>query len=525
MADQLTPQGFKNRVSTGGDSAVNATFPDPSITNPNVTQARFTGHVEVFNFDMPLLPVYSDVVRIPNIDKAWKYDDGGELIYSSSNRVSTKNMNKNKYDFDYVHTQYSPEALEQAPPLAGDDPMIKYTTVPEQAYVRSLVTRLTAGKINEYDQVRALFDFFSLKNKFIYQLTTKTGSSGSDIENFLKNKAGYCEQYAAALAWLVRQAGFPARVAFGFTLGGGSVGGTYTLTNKNLHAWTEIYFSGYGWVPFDATPTSGLSGPAVTSWAPDPNRPVTSTSTGPGAAPNVDTSGAPGGADTHDPTQGREGPEGAIIPTHKRWPYWVFGGLGALLVLLTLPMATRTVLRRRRRPAYVTRRSAEPKVAGVEGAPQMQVVPVPDADKARRDAHAAWDELLDTLLDYRVGVDDAETPRVTVDRLVAKFALTGESADAVRLLGRVEERARYARSPLRESGLGAALRAVRRAVARRVSTRTRMAAVLFPPSVLHRWRTGLVESFASSVAWTGRVREGMVRTLRPRRTGAQASRP
>ena len=41
-----------------------------------------------------------------------------------------------------------------------------------------------------------------------------------------------------------------------------------------------------------------------------------------------------------------------------------------------------------------------------------------DADRARADAHAAWDELLDTLVDFRVRVDPTETPRATADRLV-----------------------------------------------------------------------------------------------------------
>ena len=49
------------------------------------------------------------------------------------------------------------------------------------------------------------------------------------------------------MAWLVRAAGIPARVAFGFTNGSKRDGDTYTLTNLNLHAWTEVYFDGvYG---------------------------------------------------------------------------------------------------------------------------------------------------------------------------------------------------------------------------------------------------------------------------------------
>ena len=43
--------------------------------------------------------------------------------------------------------------------------------------------------------------------------------AAAHIVDFLHNKRGFCEQYAAAMAWLVRAAGIPARVAFGFTRG------------------------------------------------------------------------------------------------------------------------------------------------------------------------------------------------------------------------------------------------------------------------------------------------------------------
>ena len=41
------------------------------------------------------------------------------------------------------------------------------------------------------------------------------------------------------------------------------------------------------------------------------------------------------------------------------------------------------------------------------------------ADWARRRAHAAWDELIDTLTDLRVPVDDTETPRATAHRVTS----------------------------------------------------------------------------------------------------------
>jgi transglutaminase-like putative cysteine protease len=74
-----------------------------------------------------------------------------------------------------------------------------------------------------------------------------------------ETKRGYCQHYAGAMALMLRYLGIPARVAAGFT------SGTYddeehewTVTDHNAHAWVEVYFPGYGWMPFDPTPGRGI---------------------------------------------------------------------------------------------------------------------------------------------------------------------------------------------------------------------------------------------------------------------------
>jgi len=60
-----------------------------------------------------------------------------------------------------------------------------------------------------------------------------------------------------AIAWTP-----PARVAAGFNSGTYDKGsGDWTVTDHNAHEWVEVWFRGWGWVPFDPTPGSGgLSG-------------------------------------------------------------------------------------------------------------------------------------------------------------------------------------------------------------------------------------------------------------------------
>jgi hypothetical protein len=59
------------------------------------------------------------------------------------------------------------------------------------------------------------------------------------------------------MALMLRYLGIPARVAVGFA------GGTrdpkqdvWNVSDREAHAWVEVWFKGYGWLPFDPTPAS-----------------------------------------------------------------------------------------------------------------------------------------------------------------------------------------------------------------------------------------------------------------------------
>jgi hypothetical protein len=75
-------------------------------------------------------------------------------------------------------------------------------------------------------------------------------------------KRGYCQQFAGAMALLLRMGGVPARVADGFTYGSfNKATGNWDVTARDAHAWVEAWFPKYGWVQFDPTPAA--SDPAL----------------------------------------------------------------------------------------------------------------------------------------------------------------------------------------------------------------------------------------------------------------------
>ncbi len=71
----------------------------------------------------------------------------------------------------------------------------------------------------------------------------------------LLHKKGYCTYFATAMTVLCRMEGLPARYVEGYVANPDATGQAI-LTGEDGHAWTEVYFPGFGWVTFDATPTS-----------------------------------------------------------------------------------------------------------------------------------------------------------------------------------------------------------------------------------------------------------------------------
>jgi transglutaminase-like putative cysteine protease len=76
------------------------------------------------------------------------------------------------------------------------------------------------------------------------------------LASFLfEDQVGYCQQFAGAMALLLRMGGIPARVAAGFTSGAYDASRhAWVVSDIDAHAWVEAWFPRYGWVRFDPTP-------------------------------------------------------------------------------------------------------------------------------------------------------------------------------------------------------------------------------------------------------------------------------
>jgi transglutaminase-like putative cysteine protease len=105
--------------------------------------------------------------------------------------------------------------------------------------------------------VREVLAMFRTQN-FFYTLTPPLLGQHSVDEFLFQTRSGFCEHYASAFAVLMRAAGIPARIVTGYQGGEINQLGNYLIVRQSdAHAWTEVWFSGAGWVRVD--PTAAVS--------------------------------------------------------------------------------------------------------------------------------------------------------------------------------------------------------------------------------------------------------------------------
>jgi len=184
-----------------------------------------------------------------------------DLVYdASTSTLSTDEEELSRNDsFSIVSAspRFEPTVLAAATSFAPPDDI--YLDLPDDFPADAVATaeEVTAGAANNYERAVLLQDWF--KTNFRYSLQVQPGHGNNAIEGFLRDRVGYCEQFAGTYAAMMRSLGIPARVAVGFTKGK-ATGTGYSVTGRNAHAWPEVWFDGLGWVLFEPTPGRGAPG-------------------------------------------------------------------------------------------------------------------------------------------------------------------------------------------------------------------------------------------------------------------------
>lgn len=136
------------------------------------------------------------------------------------------------------------------------DILANYLQLPDSISprTRQLAQDLSAGLDTPYDKVVALRDYLLT---LPYDFFPPPQAPNSDaVDQFLfVDQRGICEQYVSALVVMLRSLNIPARFVVGYGAGDyNPLTGFYEVRARHAHAWAEVYFPRYGWIPFDPTP-------------------------------------------------------------------------------------------------------------------------------------------------------------------------------------------------------------------------------------------------------------------------------
>jgi transglutaminase-like putative cysteine protease len=431
------------------------------------------------NYESSWLPLPYPAQEI-EIDGDWRYDRASLDVVSPE---------RNAQDVDYrvvsLEIDIDPVDLIAAAAPAEED-FLPLRQLPDDlpAEVIDLAREVTANATSAFERAAVLQAFFRSEGGFDYDLETEPGNSSSALVNFLDNRRGYCEQFAASMAVMARVVGIPSRVAVGFTPGTRQDDGSWLVGIHDAHAWPELYFSGTGWVRFEPTPAARTG--SVPTWTVPPALGEDGSST------ETDVPAGQGNQ-AEGPIPGLEDPDLLAGDTSGTG---VSPWIAALLAVAggSLVLAMPTIIAQIRR-AFRWRRAGGDRI---------------------REAEAAWSDLRDTSRDAGFDWDPAATPRQTGRTLAAEAKLDGDSNDLLGYVVTTTERARYSADPADTEGLRQDSAMLRRTILRSRSPLQRFGAVIWPAAT----RDAVVRSanrVADGLDWTdaagARVRERTGRLL------------
>lgn len=476
--DRFNDAGWSSSKLSGSPKTdgVSGTLPAPVGLLPRLSE-RLKVTIRISQLDAQWLPVPAVPSRV-QVEGPWLYDARSETVFGI--RTGTKKLRKS-----YSVTSLRPipvrATLDGGPDFGPPEDIRQYALDPGEEItprVRALTERVLKGKVTPYAKVAAIQAFFTKPSSgFRYSLSSQVPGidSPSALEDFLTGRQGFCEQYASAMAAMIRIAQVPARVAVGFTPGLPQPDGTYRVTTKDAHAWPEAWFAGAGWVRFEPTPR-GDGQTTIPAYA-VPADPTANGGGGPQGGAATPESGPDATGDVRNPQRDRLDridnaplavPDDSAVPVGRRHATSLgLLGVTALVLGLLLPRGLHVVRRRRRWRAG--------------------------------GADAGWQQVRDDAVDLGHVWRPADSPRAAAAALAQRHAFDAPARESLGRLAAAAERARYAREAGRvEPGLQADAATVRSALRAAAGRTTRWRAVLLPTSTL-RWAASGLGTFIADL--------------------------
>jgi transglutaminase-like putative cysteine protease len=441
----------------------------PAPGDTGATESREI-NIQPLNWNDVWLPVYGSLRSLQGISPGWYYDPESGAVFSERKQhppTYTESASLAEPTKQQLETVSAPQTAGVAPvytQISGVDPRVV-----------NLAKQVTANSSTTFDKATALWRFFTAENRFTYDTRTAPAADSDALADFLLyGRRGFCEQFASAMAVMLRVLGIPSRVAVGFTTGFAD-GDTRLITSQDAHAWVEVYFGDLGWVSFDPTPRSDGRGyvPPYLQSGNSTNDPSAQTRND---LPSVSTTHvAPTGAPTAP--NGTTGPAGSTQASPAGlapgWTGW--GALAVVLAAIALTVGAFVVGRRAKGRSAVSRwlplvaagawlvavlltawlvhwalSLALLVIAGGTLAPAI----IREIQRRRRlraivsrepgAANAAWAELLDECTDRGVSIPPTDTVRTVAQKVAHEHHLDETGRNDLRTVVGTVERSWYA---------------------------------------------------------------------------------
>lgn len=157
--------------------------------------------------------------------------------------------------------EYEPDKLNRVKSSIKPEHLGNYLQIPDnlKTKLHPLAQSIIASASTDYERASAIESY--LQVNYAYNKDIPPVASGVDnVEYFLfTSKEGYCEHFASSMVLLCRSEGLPARIVTGFSPGKRNfLTHYYEVRWSDAHAWVEVYFDRYGWVPFEPTANWGM---------------------------------------------------------------------------------------------------------------------------------------------------------------------------------------------------------------------------------------------------------------------------
>lgn len=211
------------------------------------------GKIEIINISILFYPAQNYMQKI--IEEVHAITAGGIINKNedSLNFVWNKpKITKYEFSYDYKIRTYN-DLLEvdkkiKFPLVYIDDDLKKYVMPYDYIDINEDIKKKAAEIVEgEDDYYIAVFKLADWVNRNInYSLTTLTEDVVEKSSWVLENKYGVCDELTNLFISMARSLGIPAR----FVVGTAYTNMGYKFGN---HGWAEVYFPGYGWLPYDVT--------------------------------------------------------------------------------------------------------------------------------------------------------------------------------------------------------------------------------------------------------------------------------